>query len=840
MPDAPSPDEDGIPFGSVRNLAQGDVVSCRAYTSDEGTNVQWNVLSGNATLTTADNNIIAESVGKTPTRNVEFTMDANGELEISATFTPDGGSATTIMPRPDTVQELIEELVDAGLISLADDVDYNADLEAFELPIGTSVAGPITRDVTIDAGSSLVADTGLTGLSAGAGAQGTISVADINASVTLGLIATENEADINPADNGDNENAPGPGDRFYVRTNGPVVSVGEVTLNGNLSMIGRLGFLEIQALGSGALTSPGDEPAVAVSLPTPTGVTVGAHTDANATLVRDLLRNFSPDSFIPDINLVFDGSLAVSSQVPGASLTGSVGVHWDLGDASPTLSPSLDFQNNLFPFEGAKTLTHAGAPNADETIFTVTGGLLAMTGLAGSQLVDPTTKAVCNITSVVSDTTLRCENPEADDGDPNTAVDQNPITFADGVEYRIAGDTLAYLVEILDAIDRLAGYLEGALGDDAFSKPLPIVGVTPGEMVGQIAKLRKMVDEFRGVQDAQITCTVQGDPTADVRAIPIPTPGATATLNCHAVSSSASVSDVRWRITGEAQDNNWVSAPAGTVGAGAETVALAVKAPNTGHDGFVSLGEEYTVEVEWAESGEPKSSALPPRTPQSLQSLATQVSQVLGLPDGALQFALVDANDPAKRTLRINLGYGICSSPAPAFDGEDPCTGMPTAPAPSASLQLDLGNSLPAIVGLSTTGTFDVRFAALGQFDIGIPLNGSTPVLYGTTGLEARRRGERHESRGRRLDRTGQRGARQRCRRHNRRCRRGQHQHTRRQRGYVHRPARTGRRDHREHDDGRGVLRVSAHGRPARRVARSNGTSVTGTASAPRASCTPD
>ena len=453
---------------------------------------------------------------------------------------------------------------------------------------------------------------------------------------------------------------------------------------------------------------------------------------------RDLLRNFSPDSFIPDINLVFDGSLAVSSQVPGASLTGSVGVHWDLGDASPTLSPSLDFQNNLFPFEGAKTLTHAGAPNADETIFTVTGGLLAMTGLAGSQLVDPTTKAVCNITSVVSDTTLRCENPEADDGDPNTAVDQNPITFADGVEYRIAGDTLAYLVEILDAIDRLAGYLEGALGDDAFSKPLPIVGVTPGEMVGQIAKLRKMVDEFRGVQDAQITCTVQGDPTADVRAIPIPTPGATATLNCHAVSSSASVSDVRWRITGEAQDNNWVSAPAGTVGAGAETVALAVKAPNTGHDGFVSLGEEYTVEVEWAESGEPKSSALPPRTPQSLQSLATQVSQVLGLPDGALQFALVDANDPAKRTLRINLGYGICSSPAPAFDGEDPCTDMPTAPAPSASLQLDLGNSLPAIVGLSTTGTFDVRFAALGQFDIGIPLNGSTPVLYGTTGLEAR------------------------------------------------------------------------------------------------------
>ncbi len=46
--------------------------------------------------------------------------------------------------------------------------------------------------------------------------------------------------------------------------------------------------------------------------------------------------------------------------------------------------------------------------------------------------------------------------------------------------------------------------------------------------------------------------------------------------------------------------------------------------------------------------------------------------------------------------------------------------------------------SLPALAGLETHGTFDVRFAALGQFDIGIPLDGDTPVLYGTTGLEAR------------------------------------------------------------------------------------------------------
>ena len=83
---------------------------------------------------------------------------------------------------------------------------------------------------------------------------------------------------------------------------------------------------------------------------------------------------------------------------------------------------------------------------------------------------------------MLSDTTLRCENPEPDDGDPNTLVDQNPITFADGVEYRIAGNTLAYLVEILDAIDGLAGYIEDAIGDDAFTEPLPVVGVSAAEI----------------------------------------------------------------------------------------------------------------------------------------------------------------------------------------------------------------------------------------------------------------------------------------------------------------------------------------------------------------------
>ena len=256
------------------------------------------------------------------------------------------------MARPDTVQELISELEDAGLIP-ADSTDYDAGLEWFEFPIGTSVAGPIEREVTIDAGSSLVADTGLTGLSAGAGAQASLEISGIDAGITLGLITTEDEADINPDDNGENENTPGPGDRFYVRTDGPVLEVDDVELDGNLNMIGRLGFLEVSAAAVASLTSPGAGPALSVSLPPATGVTVGSTTDANATLVRDLFRDVSPDAIDAEIDLLFSGDIDVTSTVPGGSLTGSVGVEWDLANAARRSRPMSTSSGTSCPSKAA-------------------------------------------------------------------------------------------------------------------------------------------------------------------------------------------------------------------------------------------------------------------------------------------------------------------------------------------------------------------------------------------------------------------------------------------------------------------------------------------------------
>ncbi len=116
---------------------------------------------------------------------------------------------------------------------------------------------------------------------------------------------------------------------------------------------------------------------------------------------------------------------------------------------------------------------------------------------------------------MLSATQLNCSNP---DGDV-----LNPITFADGESYDVKGNTLSKLADILAALDALVAYLEDAVGSDAFDTPIDLIGVSPADIVGQVDELRRMVDEFRGVQDAYIQCVVQGDADADIRAIPLDT-----------------------------------------------------------------------------------------------------------------------------------------------------------------------------------------------------------------------------------------------------------------------------------------------------------------------------
>ena len=727
---ATSPDggaTEGAPFGQTLFLTADDVAQCRAYTTTDGTNVQWEVLSGNATIT--DLGTSDDTVGDAPTKNVKIDMTAPGQLQVKVTYTPAGGSPTVILERPDTVQELLLELLDSGLIPEDSPgvpaYDYEPALQAISFDVGTSVPG-ITRNVNINAGNEIVAQTGISGLSAvDGGASASMEISDIDAGVTLGLILADDVATINPADNAVPGSEPGPSDRFFLRGTESMLSVQDVAFTGSADLEGRLGFLEILASLEASLTAPDDEPAISIGLGSAQGVTVGAGNDPTATLVNDLLRG-GPGGFTFDANLVFDGNLAVSSSVPGLSATGEVTIDWDLDDPAPTVDFDGNFENNLFPFDTAQSFTYTG-DGSDESLFTsTTGGLLAQAGLVGSQLVDPNTNATCTIVSVVNDTSLRCENPT--DG----GTDLNPIDFTDGTEYQVTGNTLAYLTEILAALEGLADYLEVVVGDTALETPIPVIGITPADLIGQISKLRTMIDEFRGVQDGQILCDVTA-PAGQTDARAIASADGSATLSCKAVAAANAPSAIRWRAIVNGTPGAWVDGPDTVGSAPSAAVTLNLTGADVVDDDFIVLGEEYSVEVEWTDDGETRTSALPPRTPQSLTDLSESVSEILGLPDGVLEFQLLGA--PAAPVLRINLGYGICSSTPPVEGGLD-CTGAAVGDTPTANLNVDLGGTLPDMVGLETTGTLQVRYAAIGQFDVGVPLTGGVPVLYGTSGID--------------------------------------------------------------------------------------------------------
>ena len=732
-PDGPGGVE-GIPTGMLIDLAPNQEVFCRAYTSVDGS-AQWKVNGApvGAVSTT--------TVGADPSANIQLATSASGQFDVAIDFTPnDGSGAIELLPRPDTIQDLLTELAANNLIPLVGgdpSFGYNAASEAFTFPFKFSVPGPIPRDASINAGNSLVAATGITGLSADASATASYSLSNIAAGVTLGLIVTDDISTINPGDA--DVNPEGPLDRFFLSGVDSLIEVGDVEVAGNFTMNGRLGFLEVDANVTGNLTSPGTDPAVKVGL---TGTTVQSNgaTISDAILVRDILGPGLVDLVTADVNLVFAGGATVSADAAGLGASGGFDIDWDLDDPTPSISNfDAGFTNTLLPFGGDLVLLHDGAASpTDPTLFTSTAAtnLLAEPGLVGSQLVDSAGN-VCNITAVLSATQLTCSNPDG--------AMLNPIAFADGDSYDVKGNTLSKLADILAALDSLIVYLEDAVGSEVFDTPIDLIGVSPADIVGQVDELRRMVDEFRGVQDAYIQCVVQGDPAADVRAIPLdtspPGPPPAVTLQCVAEAFAESPTGVQWRVVpAEGAPGTFVADTDGDSLSGSPDPVTAFEALtispdlDTDGDGFVSLGSEYSIEVEWSDATGDHQAAFPPRVPQSLQQLETLINDTLGLPDGVVSFTLEDgASAPTDPTLRIAITYGICSDVGFAAG----CAEMPTGPRPSANLNFDLGAGIGDLVGLDVTGEIVVDYAAIGTFDIGIPLDGSQPVLYGTTGIDA-------------------------------------------------------------------------------------------------------
>ncbi len=258
---------------------------------------------------------------------------------------------------------------------------------------------------------------------------------------------------------------------------------------------------------------------------------------------------------------------------------------------------------------------------------------------------------------------------------------------------------------------------------------MEIWGVKPSDVAVQARKLKLLVDEMRGLADAVVECTPDAN-GAELRGLPAVQGG----IKCHASNGNTAAKNVRWSIvrteTGtvaEATDQAGT-----TVGTGNATQALTV--PDTvdeNDDGFLAMGTEWSAVVEWTdEQGEHRAS-LPPPTPGSLTRLEQLVENTLEIPTEALAFSLEDLNgSPA---LKIELGYGICSDQAPPNKTVE-CQGKPTGPTPQTNIAFSLGDQ--SLAALEVTGEPVVTYAAIGQFNLGVPLDGNEPEILDGTELD--------------------------------------------------------------------------------------------------------
>jgi Ca2+-binding RTX toxin-like protein len=725
----PTP-SDNVPLLPTTGLVQDQYVACRAFAGEEpraGKSVTWNPTGATRLTSVADS---FTSVAVEPTTSVIFKMSAPGDFATTLTFTPDDtGVEMTVQQRAQTIQQLIDELESAGALP-AGAVSWDSNLESLVFDLSFQSA-QFARSAGVDAGNGLAADTHLTGLSSTADVG--FNVGPINADLSVGMILTDDAADIemDPSLPGTSTESR----RFFVKVpaSGNVLSIDNVALNGSAGFEGRLGFLEVNG-SAGLTTSKPDTgaPALAVQLTNPNGVTIaGVGSDANAILIPELLAK--PVSYL-DVatNLAVHGDVDLTAEALVANAGAGFQFDWPL-DGAPSAS---DFEGNfdsLIDFDASETLTITESSTAasDEAVapgkpveVSVTASATDLTtkpGLVGAVLTRDG-QPDCQITAVPSNSTLSCTLTV-----PESGLDDPPLATGD---YEVVGNTLSHLVKILDTVAAFADALQQAVDAAQVGDDVEIWGVKPSDIAVQAQKLKLLVDEMRGVADAVITCE-PGSDELELRGLPV----GQGAITCHAGNGNTAASNVRWRIVDtDAGTGDWTPDAAGTtVGTDAKTTqALTVPdSVDQNNDGFLAMGTEWSAVVEWTDAQGEHRASLPPPTPGSLTRLEQLIQNTLGLPDAALELGL-DTSGPTP-TLTIELGYGICSSTAPA-DLTDECQGMPTGPTPSTDIAFSLGDQ--SLAALNVTGAPSVKYAALGQFNLGVPLDASgEPQILDGTGL---------------------------------------------------------------------------------------------------------
>ena len=493
------------PTGDVSNLLEGATVYCQAIAIEKPTSVAWSINNGNVVA----NGTEVSTVGPDPTKNAVFKLTSAGSPQVKVEFTDADGKTHVVTPRFQTAQELKEKLLDIGEFDPVD-IGYDPNLYSLTYHLVKN-SNPDLIAANPDFGSQLRPDTNLVGLSPKSEDSATIDITNVALDITFGVILVDDIGDITPDDEDSSEM-----DRFFIQVgNGEEFKVDDAVISADVDLEGRLGFLEVSATGSAEANTANSmtafeivridntAPMLAVNINPPTeGIPISSTTGIpDAVLIRNLLEDV--EAYVDsDINIKMTAGLEVEAKMgnpPTTLASGNVAIVWaDITDGSPIVTPSDDFNENLKVFDLAPTVTgvHDGASSASSLHdSTMDFSLLGEAALLNAPVRNTTDGSTGRIQSIIDAHTLECSLA----GGPEIAENTFDNNWDPGDGYEIAGNPQILMRLIMNNLFDLAGRMDALTGDevDNLDTGLPLIGLSPQDLLPQFADLRMAIGEIR-------------------------------------------------------------------------------------------------------------------------------------------------------------------------------------------------------------------------------------------------------------------------------------------------------------------------------------------------------
>lgn len=775
--------EGGTPSGGAEDLEVGITVYCQAIvtTGVQPGSVTWTSDSGGTAGANTGGPTAIDTLGLAPTKNAVFVTTAAGDFQAHVGYTAsiddDNNSATPPVLEtgkrserpPRSVQQLAAKVASlGGFDNPTDLVGYDPATKALTFHISKTFDGP-SISLPIDAGDQLEAETGIAGLTTTGGGINA-SADDISIDFTPGvLLLPESEWPLVTGPDG----CPDPGispadvaagkcisalDLFFVKVNAdsPEFSIGDATFTASSPTLrGQLGYLGVAAsvTSFGIQRSNTTEPVLSVDL-VPTGnMQVDGTTLTDAIRLRELLFSIADHVDVSPLNLKLNGALTVSATLNGSPVASAgVTIAWDpVATGSPTITPSASFQDLFASFNPVPNLfgSHTGA---DSTTVLANGTANFSDSAVGTTLDNLTDGSSCTVGSFTA-TSLTCQEPLAGGTDN---------TWQSGDAYRLhVGSPLAMLEILLDNIDQITKVIQNLTGVDAagaLDTKLPVVGISPRDLLGQIDDLRQALAEIKGT-GASVQCglsvvggALQGDPSQ----VTLDDTGH-GSIFCAGVAMKPALDDPApvWTVDGPINQDGATATvvapgtPAASVGSTSDPATSFVEIQFTGAANQVIVQHQevaqpdgstvttgYRVQLGWSDVDGAHAEEYPSLAqPTTLQALEEAVKDKLGISEG-FGLALVDGPDAGQKLVTIDLNIGRCNDATL-------CPGDPVnMDALSSPINADV-DGLGGLVAAGGDGQVDVKYSASARIKIGLDLSG-TPQIYvmPTTGISLKGRFE--------------------------------------------------------------------------------------------------